>query len=1305
MTLTLNLTLINNKVNVRANGQESHQFSLADLHFPQTAAEFKNFVSNPRDIGANLFQALFKDDSPARAEFDALSKGAERTIVLVLESPELDGIAWEYAYNKAKQEYVVEDCAFVRALPEKERPANGRLKNEVDRLPLLFIPANPLVDLSGEPMRELDEEKEWQAMKSHIEKSAAPFDMLELRPATPEALQSVMARFQNGMIAHFSGHGAVTKDGAILLFERENGASNPLEAREFVREVKDKAWICFLSACQSAVPERTEFSNLARELAKAGVPFALGMQFNLPDPFAPNISGQFYNYLAHGHAIPEAARQARRAVKRENEFHVGMIALYAAHPDETGKLSWRSSGAIVHEPEFRVDVSALLSPASGLIGRQRELKDIGTRLFDEKKRVLTLHGAGGIGKTALLWQALQRIAPSFDLTLAIGLDPLPSLESALGQIEKFLGLRIPCADETRERETMVRSALAGKRTLLGLDNFETLNHALNDDATKGTAKSLYAFFKSLPAAGVTLCVTSREKTNLPGEHIEEIYGLEDAMGGALFYENISTRKDALNEAGLEKLSAAVGGHPLALRLLAPIFEEQAGLSLEAFIEKLQTFLPKASDQWTEQQRHESLGACFAFSLDNLPKNEEGEKLRIAISRLSVFTALFFGFVAIPVLENKVPESEEEQKQTQIQTDSILHALWERGLLERATLALPDANFCFYRLHPALRFFARDRLTDAEAVTKNYWESMSNFARIAEEQRTRKPLTAQVALRIVPDLLAAAESRNDEDSAVMQYRVGVLLKQFSLYDDALRLLEKCRDTNQLLNNQKGRSVALHEIADIYFVRGDMDRAMRLHRESLDINEVIGDVKNKSKSLNNMARIYVARGDFDEAEKLYQQSLGMKEDLDDLSGIAATLNEWAKLHFIRGNWESALEMFKQSREIIETLDDLRGKAVSQSGMANIYIERGNLKKGLEFQNENLNIFRALGDKRGELTALTWIAKVREREGDLTVALTMYEEILVIADQIGDVEGRCSSLYNIAQIYQSQGDIDKAFSVFKKLIDSERGMQNLEFRANVLSSIADNHALRDDFDGALRFYHQALQIQEKLGDLRGKSATLHGMAKVSMLRGHLDNAMQLYQDAVQILEELDDIRSKTVTLGMMSKVYWANQKYKEAITLLLNSLMQLAELRVDPQTQQAMASDMAYWRGELGADKFDVIWKEITGQENIPDWLSQSGLAPSTGSGQRPDPAPERSGEQQQGMTAEQFIAGAIRSAREKRPEAEAYFNVAQKMATDSSAPKELQALGKVLQRILLGSTNVDLSALPDEWAELVRKAIHE
>ncbi len=256
--LTLHLTLTNQQVSVRANGQESHHFSLADLHWPQTSAEIKAFVDNPREIGAYLFRALFADGSPAREVFDALTKLPERMIALVLTSPDLDAVGWEYAYNPHKREYVVEDCAFVRALPEAERPAR-REPAAVERVPLLFIPANPLVDVNGKPMRSLNLAAEWTQIRQRIEESKAPFDLSELRPASPAMLQSTMARFQSGLIVHFSGHGALTEQGAVLLFEHENGASNLLEAGEFVREIKDKAWVAFLSACRSAVPERTRF--------------------------------------------------------------------------------------------------------------------------------------------------------------------------------------------------------------------------------------------------------------------------------------------------------------------------------------------------------------------------------------------------------------------------------------------------------------------------------------------------------------------------------------------------------------------------------------------------------------------------------------------------------------------------------------------------------------------------------------------------------------------------------------------------------------------------------------------------------------------------------------------------------------------------------------------------------------------------------------------------------------------------------------------------------------------------------------
>jgi len=195
---------------------------------------------------------------------------------------------------------------------------------------------------------------------------------------------------------------------------------------------------------------------------------------------------------------------------------------------------------------------------------------------------------------------------------------------------------------------------------------------------------------------------------------------------------------------------------------------------------------------------------------------------------------------------------------------------------------------------------------------------------------------------------------------------------------------------------------------------------------------------------------------------------------------------------------------------------------------------------------------------------------------------------------------------------------------------------------------------------------------------------MAYIYRTRGDLEGAMKLYQDALEIDEGLGDLKGKSMTLGMMSKILWANEQYKEAVHALLSGLSLLSELQIEPKTQQDMASDMRSWRDEIGSEKFDPIWQELTGESAIPEWLQA---------------------EEQQGLSAEQFIQMCVSAAREKRTEAPQLFEAAGKLAGDSNAPPEYQALGKVLQKIMLGDKAPDLSGLPEELAEALRKALEE
>jgi hypothetical protein len=94
-----------------------------------------------------------------------------------------------------------------------------------------------------------------------------------------------------------------------------------------------------------------------------------------------------------------------------------------------------------------------------------------------------------------------------------------------------------------------------------------------------------------------------------------------------------------------------------------------------------------------------------------------------------------------------------------------------------------------------------------------------------------------------------------------------------------------------------------------------------------------------------------------------------------------------------------------------------------------------------------------------------------------------------------------------------------------------------------------------------------------------------------------MRLYQEALEIFERLGDLRDKAVTLGMRGQALWAQGKRGEAIASLWSGLELLMRLGIEPQTQQAMASTLAGWRQQMGAEAFDRLWRQVIGQEPPP------------------------------------------------------------------------------------------------------------
>jgi hypothetical protein len=91
-----------------------------------------------------------------------------------------------------------------------------------------------------------------------------------------------------------------------------------------------------------------------------------------------------------------------------------------------------------------------------------------------------------------------------------------------------------------------------------------------------------------------------------------------------------------------------------------------------------------------------------------------------------------------------------------------------------------------------------------------------------------------------------------------------------------------------------------------------------------------------------------------------------------------------------------------------------------------------------------------------------------------------------------------------------------------------------------------------------------------------------------------MRLYQQSLELEERLGDLQGKSATLGMMGQVLWAQGKHGEAIASLWGGLKLLRQLKIEPQIQEAMASVLADWRQQMGAEAFNRLWQQVTGGE---------------------------------------------------------------------------------------------------------------
>ena len=377
-------------------------------------------------------------------------------------------------------------------------------------------------------------------------------------------------------------------------------------------------------------------------------------------------------------------------------------------------------------------------------GRAQELSDIASKLANPNCRLLTILGAGGMGKTRLSIEAAQVQIENFtDGITYVELAPIEEGESAANSnslasaLVDALKIGLQGAAPLEEQ---LFAYLKRKEMLIVFDNFEHLIET-----------AVFISHLLTQAPDVKVLTTSRERLNLQEEWLLPLHGLlytdeaaEELSAAQLFSQRAQQIKPAFEfskeETAVLRICKLVEGMPLAIEIAASWVAQLPCTAIANEIEKELDIL--TTEMRNVPDRHRSIRAVFDYSWERLNTKEQN-----ALQKLSVFRGGFTLEAAQQVADASI---------------RILSRLVGKSLLS------VDENGR-YAIHELLRQFAEEWLNQNETnVLEAHHRHCAFFLNLLSEQepKIRGPQYLEMLSIINNDLDNIREWQSDGRSLII-----------------------------------------------------------------------------------------------------------------------------------------------------------------------------------------------------------------------------------------------------------------------------------------------------------------------------------------------------------------------------------------------------------------------------------------------------------------------------------------------------------------------------------------------------------
>lgn len=627
-----------------------------------------------------------------------------------------------------------------------------------------------------------------------------------------------------------------------------------------------------------------------------------------------------------------------------------------------------------------VATPAIPAPMTDLIGREHEVDAVEALLQRDSVRLVTLIGAGGIGKTRLALDVANRARARSDGEIAfVDLSSVQDAALVPNVMAQALGV-LDTGDESLEEK--LKTALRQRRILVVVDNFEQV---------LGAAPLLVGLLSVAP--DLKFLVTSRSLLRVSGEHAVEVGPLGVPNGArslhpdaamesasvALFVERARAVKPDF-EATPENVDAivaiciALDGVPLAIELAAARIRMLPPASILARLDRRLSLLSGGARDLPARQQ--TLRSTIEWSTQLLDPDQKQ-----LLAQLGVFAG-GFSLDAVEAVASEMSGSG-------VDPLGALGALVDNSLVrEQDRRGRP-----YYSMLATVREYAYEQLESSGTLAATRSAHARYFMELAHSVEV--DLEGGGQRRVISmlnddrdNLRAAARfllDSSDLDAVtdftwtlLIYWWVGGLLGEVRAWmDEVLASSEPLSERTKAIALYFTRSITLWHERNEWVVPGLTESAELFHRAEDRIGE-------------GFALIFLA--------------LAVLADKQPDPGRA----------------EDTLE---KSVEILRGAGDSWGETMALVTLGRVELMQNAMAKAIGHFEDSLALARRQQDDLGKAIALNHLGWAQLVSGNTSESRALFEESLATAAQIGHTEGVAYGLEGLTAIAAAQRQVERA------------------------------------------------------------------------------------------------------------------------------------------------------------------------------------------------------------------------------------------------------------------------------------------